>query len=134
LIAIAFAVFMVFGAFLLKLPASTQEGISWVDALFVSVSAASVTGLSSVDYTATFTTFGSTVIMLLVQVGGLGIMTLTTLAALLIGRRVGFRNLIAACEELGSIDSPRNTSRLLRDGAAVPSTSGKLPRVGSSWG
>lgn len=110
---------MVFGAFLLKLPASTQEGISWVDALFVSVSAAGVTGLSSVDYTATFTTFGSTVILLLVQVGGLGIMTLTTLAAILIGSRVGFRNLIAAREELGSIDSPRNTSRLLGQIAGI---------------
>lgn len=119
LIAIAFAVFMALGVLLLKLPASTQEGISWVDALFVSVSAASVTGLSSVDYTATFTTFGSTVIMLLVQVGGLGIMTLTTLAAILIGRRVGFRNLIAAREELGSIDSPRNTSRLLGQIAGI---------------
>ncbi|MEJ7816569.1 MAG: potassium transporter TrkG, partial [Rubrobacter sp.] len=93
--------------------------ISWVDALFVSVSAASVTGLSSVDYPATFTTFGSTVVMLLIQVGGLGIMTLTTLAALLIGRRVGFRNLIAAREELGSIDSPRNTSRLLGQIAGI---------------
>lgn len=104
---------MVFGALLLKLPASTQEGISWVDALFVSVSATSVTGLSSVDYPATFTTFGSTVVMFLIQIGGLGIMTLTTLAAILIGGRVGFRNLLAAREELGSIDSPRNTSRLL---------------------
>src|SRR3712207_9400065 len=88
------------GTLLLKLPASTQEGISWVDAFFVSVSAASVTGLSSVDYTATFTTFGSIVVMLLVQVGGLGIMTFTTLGALLVGQRVGFRGLLAVREEL----------------------------------
>src|SRR5215216_328145 len=64
------------GTLLLKLPASTHEGISWVNALFVAVSAVSVTGLSSVDYLSTFTTFGSTVIMLLVQVGGLGAIVL----------------------------------------------------------
>src|SRR5215210_6071863 len=104
---------MVLGTLLLKLPASTYGGISWVDAFFVSVSAASVTGLSSVDFPTTFTHAGSTVVMLLIQVGGLGIMTLTTLAALLVGRRVGFRDLLAVREELGNIDSPRNTVRLI---------------------
>lgn len=72
LISIGFAVFMVFGTLLLKLPASTQSGISWLDAFFVSVSAASVTGLSSVDYPSTFTYFGSVVVMVLMQVGGSG--------------------------------------------------------------
>ncbi len=107
------------GTLLLKLPASTQEGISWVDAFFVSVSAASVTGLSSVDFTATFTTFGSIVVMLLVQVGGLGIMTFTTLGALLVGQRVGFRGLLAVREELGNVDAPRNTLRLIGQIAGI---------------
>ena len=74
----------------LRLPASTQDGISWLDALFVSVSAVSATGLSTVDFPATFTTFGGVVVMVLVQVGGLGIMTLATLGALIVGNRVGF--------------------------------------------
>jgi trk system potassium uptake protein TrkH len=113
LIAVGFALLMVLGTLLLKLPASTYGGISWVDAFFISVSAASVTGLSSVDFTDTFTRFGDTVIMLLVQVGGLGVMTFTTLSALLVGRRVGFRGLLTVREELGSVDSPRNTFRLL---------------------
>ncbi len=104
---------MVFGMLLLKLPASTQEGITWVDALFVSVSAASVTGLSSVEFPTAFTRFGETVVMGLVQVGGLGIMTITTAAALLIGRRIVFRDLLAVREELGSVGSPRNTLRLI---------------------
>ncbi len=82
--------FMGLGTLLLKLPASTYNGISWVDALFVSVSAASVTGLSSVDFPSTFTTFGSIMIMLLIQVRAIGIMTVTALGALLVGRRVGF--------------------------------------------
>jgi trk system potassium uptake protein len=114
-----FVAFMGLGSLLLKLPASTQYGISWVDALFVSVSAASVTGLSSVEFSDTFTKFGDVVIMLLIQVGGLGIMTFTTLGAVLIGQRVGFRNLLTVREELGSADSPRNTSRLLGQIAGI---------------
>jgi trk system potassium uptake protein len=113
LIALGFAVFMVLGTLMLKLPASTYDGISWVDALFVSVSAASVTGLSSVEFSDTFTKFGDTVIMVLIQVGGLGIMTFTTLGAVLIGQGASFRNLLTVREELGNVDSPRNTSRLL---------------------
>lgn len=104
---------MVFGMLLLKLPASTREGISWVDAFFVSVSAVSVTGLSSVSFPADFTRFGESVVMGLVQVGGLGIMTLTTAAALLVGRRIMFRDLLAVREEIGSVGSPRNTLRLI---------------------
>jgi trk system potassium uptake protein len=119
LIVIGFAVFMGLGAILLKLPASTYGGISWVDALFVSVSAASITGLSSVEFSQTFTHFGSVVIMVLIQVGGLGLMTFTTLGALLVGRRVGFRNLLTVREELGSADSPRNIFRLLGQIAAI---------------
>jgi trk system potassium uptake protein TrkH len=119
LIAVGFALLMVLGTLLLKLPASTYGGISWVDAFFISVSAASVTGLSSVEFTDTFTRFGDTVIMLLVQVGGLGVMTFTTLGALLVGRRVGFRGLLTVREELGSVDSPRNTFRLLGQIAVI---------------
>lgn len=107
------------GTLLLKLPASTYGGISWVDAFFISVSAASVTGLSSVEFTDTFTRFGDIVIMLLVQVGGLGVMTFTTLGALLVGQRVGFRSLLTVREELGSVDSPRNTFRLLGQIAGI---------------
>lgn len=90
-----------------------------MDAFFVSVSASSVTGLSSVDYPSTFTTFGSVVVMFLIQVGGLGIMTLTTVGALLVGRKVGFRGLLAVREELGSVDSPRNTVRLVGQIAGI---------------
>jgi trk system potassium uptake protein TrkH len=104
---------MALGTALLKLPVSTEQGISWVDAMFVSVSAGSVTGLSTVDFSATFTTFGAVVVMVLVQLGGLGIMTVTTLAVLFIGQRVGFQDLIAVRESIESVDSPRNTLRLL---------------------
>jgi trk system potassium uptake protein len=113
LIVFGFLALMVLGTVLLKLPVSTERGISWVDAMFVSVSAGSVTGLSTVDFPTTFTTFGAVVVMVLVQLGGLGIMTVTTMAVLFVGQRLGFRNLIAVRESIESVDSPRNTLRLL---------------------
>lgn len=90
-----------------------------MDAFFVSVSATSVTGLSTVDFPTTFTTFGQTVVMCLMQVGGLGIMTLTALGALLIGRKIGFRDLLVVREELGTAASPRNTLRLIGQIAGI---------------
>jgi trk system potassium uptake protein len=79
---------------LLKLPWATTDGISLVNAFFVAVSCSTVTGLSTVAIPETFTHFGELVMMVLMQLGGLGIMTVTTLAALLVGQRVGFRRLI----------------------------------------
>lgn len=75
---ISFALLMLFGALLLMLPRATHQGISFVDALFTSVSAASVTGLSVVDTEKYFTRFGQSIILLLIQLGGLGIMTFTS--------------------------------------------------------
>lgn len=119
LIVYGFLALMALGTGLLKLPVSTQGGISWADAFFVSVSCGSVTGLSTVDVPATFTVFGEVVMMVLVQAGGLGIMTVTTMAALLVGQRVGFRGLIAVREEMDNVDSLRNTLRLLGQIAAI---------------
>jgi trk system potassium uptake protein len=113
LIVLGFLSLMALGTVLLKMPFSTEHGVSWVDAMFVSVSAGSVTGLSTVDFPTTFTTFGAVVVMVLVQLGGLGIMTVTTMAALFVGQRVGFRDLLAVRESIESVDSPRNTLRLL---------------------
>ena len=114
-----FLALMALGTLLLKLPASTQAGISWADAFFVSVSCGSVTGLSTVTIPTTFTPFGQVVMMILVQLGGLGIMTVTTIAALLVGQRVGFRGLLAVREEMENVDSLRNTFRLLGQIAAI---------------
>lgn len=63
------------GALLLMLPKATYNGISFIDALFTSTSAVCVTGLIVVDTSSYFTTFGQTLIMLLIQAGGLGILT-----------------------------------------------------------
>jgi trk system potassium uptake protein TrkH len=86
----SFIILVALGTFLLKLPWSTSTGqIRWVDALFTTVSAVSVTGLAVVDTGSYFTFFGQLVVMLLVQVGGVGIMTFSTLFILMAGRRPG---------------------------------------------
>ncbi len=66
---------IVMGTLLLMLPRATYEGISAVDALFTATSAVCVTGLIVVDTGTYFTTLGQTVILILIQLGGLGIMT-----------------------------------------------------------
>ncbi len=72
---ISFIGLTIIGALLLMLPKATYQGISFVDALFTSTSAVCVTGLIVVDTSSYFTPFGQTVIMLLIQAGGLGILT-----------------------------------------------------------
>jgi trk system potassium uptake protein len=101
------------GTAMLMLPWSTIDDISLVNAFFVATSCVTVTGLTTVDVPGTFTHFGQVVMMVLIQLGGLGIMTVTTLAALLIGQRVGFRRLLTVKEETENAGSPRNTLRLL---------------------
>ena len=84
ILAVSFFVIILIGTGLLLLPRCTVEGVvlSWVDALFTSTSAVCVTGLVPVDVSATFTLMGLTVIILLIQVGGLGVMTLTSFFAM----------------------------------------------------
>ncbi len=77
------------GTVLLMLPYSTTHGISLLDALFTSTSAVCVTGLIVKNTPQDFTLFGQIVIMLLIQVGGLGYMSMSTMLALLAGRRIG---------------------------------------------
>ena len=81
------------GALLLMLPAAQAEGegLSFVDALFTSVSAVCVTGLVVADTGSHFSVFGQTVILTLMQVGGLGFMAMATLFALVFKRRISLR-------------------------------------------
>lgn len=82
ILAVSFLVIILIGTGLLLLPRCTYAGISWVDSLFVSTSAVCVTGLVPVDVSSTFTPEGLTVIILLIQIGGLGVMTLTSFFAM----------------------------------------------------
>ncbi len=83
------------GAFLLLLPFSVKAGhISFVDALFTSTSAVCVTGLIVKDTATYFTTFGQIVIMVLFQLGGLGIMAFSTLVLLVAGKKISIQDRI----------------------------------------
>ena len=105
LIGIAFALVILLGAVLLWLPfATTAEGSgSFLAAAFTSTSAVCVTGLVVVDTPAYYTAFGEVVIMGLVQIGGFGIMTLTSLLTLIVARRLGLRTRLIAQAESGAL-------------------------------
>ena len=72
----SFLIFILVGTGLLMLPRATYHGISFMDALFTATSATCVTGLVTVDVPSTFTLEGQILIILLIQIGGLGVMTL----------------------------------------------------------
>ena len=75
---LSFLLLILIGTLLLKLPNATTNGITWIDALFTSTSAVCVTGLIVVDTATVFTGMGKTIIMILFQIGGLGMMTFTS--------------------------------------------------------
>lgn len=82
ILAISFLAIILIGTGLLMLPRCTINGITWVDSLFTATSAVCVTGLVPVDVSTTFTSAGLIVIILLIQIGGLGVMTLTSFFAM----------------------------------------------------
>lgn len=92
---LSFVVTILIGTLLLMLPAATvKQSISFVDALFTSTSAVCVTGLITQDTATYFTTFGQFVLLLLFQIGGLGLMTFTTFFALFLSGGMGIKERI----------------------------------------
>ncbi len=98
-----FAVIMI-GGFLLWLPISNQKPIAFVDALFTSVTAVCVTGLVTIVPATQFTIFGKVILMLLIQVGGLGIIACATAFLLILRRRISVRERMMI-QEAYSMDS-----------------------------
>ncbi len=90
----SFGVLIVIGAFLLLLPRATYNGIDFSDALFTSTSAVCVTGLIVVDTGTHFTLFGQSIIMILIQLGGIGIMTFTSFFGFFFRGGSSYSNLI----------------------------------------
>ncbi len=90
------------GTGLLLLPVSTYNGISFVDALFLSTSSVCITGLATVNLSETFTGFGQAVICILIQVGGLGFVTIGMTVISLLGGKVGLSGKRLISETLGS--------------------------------
>lgn len=103
IIAGSFLGVIILGAVLLSLPISTvQRGsMPLLDALFTSASAVCVTGLVVVDTGTYFTKFGQMVILALIQIGGLGMMTLSTFFLILLGKRLQMKDLFVIEGSLG---------------------------------
>ena len=94
IICVSFVIVIALGTFLLSLPVASKHGrLDVLDAMFTATSATCVTGLIVRDTWTQFTYFGQAVILLLIQVGGLGLVTLTSFFALAMRRRMGFRDL-----------------------------------------
>ncbi len=90
----SFVLVIALGTLLLTLPISSRSGrLGVVDAMFTATSATCVTGLIVRDTWTQFSVFGQVVILLLIQVGGLGLVTLTSFFAMAAKRRMGFRDL-----------------------------------------
>jgi trk system potassium uptake protein len=77
----SFLILALAGAFLLMFPSATPNGISFVNALFTSTSAVCVTGLAVLDTSKDFTLIGQSIILVLIQLGGIGILTFTSFFA-----------------------------------------------------
>jgi trk system potassium uptake protein TrkH len=105
ILAIGFAGVILIGAFLLNLPFASKSGdsIGFVNALFTAASAVAVTGLVVVDTLTHWTTFGHVVILILIQIGGLGIIIMGTLFALVLGRKINFRQRVIIQEAMNKI-------------------------------
>ncbi|MDO3410081.1 TrkH family potassium uptake protein [Saccharibacillus sp. CPCC 101409] len=114
-LAAGFLVMILVGSGLLSLPAASASGhsMSYPDALFMSASATCVTGLSVLNPGVDLTVFGQLVLIGLVQLGGLGFMTVATLIALVFRRRITFRERLILQETL-SQSSTEGIVRLIR--------------------
>ena len=101
-IILSFVVMILLGTALLMLPVSTtnNHGLAWIDALFVSTSASCVVGLTVVDLHNDLTIFGTLVMLILIQIGGLGIMTLGTLVVHRLGYRFRLKESLTLKESL----------------------------------
>lgn len=115
IIAMGFALVILLGSGLLMLPCSIREGVAlrYIDALYTSTSAVCVTGLIAADAGDTFTLFGQAVILLLIQVGGLGVTSIGAGVILLMGRKMNLRGLNLV-QEAGNLESGHGVVRFVR--------------------
>ena len=102
-IVFAFLAIILVGSMLLMLPVSSREGqsVSFLTALFTATSATCVTGLSVVDTFTQWSGFGQAVILCMIQVGGLGFMTIASLAFMMVNRKMGLKNRMILAQSMG---------------------------------
>lgn len=116
IIAMGFALVILMGAILLKLPVSVRDGaaVSFIDSLFTSASAVCVTGLIAVDTADHFTVFGRIVVALLIQIGGLGVTSVGAGFILMAGGRIGLKGRKLVREAM-NVDSSKGIVRLVKN-------------------
>jgi trk system potassium uptake protein len=97
---------IVIGTLLLLLPWATppSKPLSIIDALFTATSAVCVTGLIVADTATDFTVWGHTIVLMLIQIGGLGYATLVTMLLLAMGRQLGLRDRMMMAEALSTLN------------------------------
>jgi trk system potassium uptake protein TrkH len=102
MVLLSFVVLIAAGTLLFMLPIATKDGqgLTFIDALFTSTSAACVTGLTVIDVYKQFTLFGVFVLALVIQVGGLGTMTLGAMVVLILGKKLRLRSRLVLQESL----------------------------------
>ncbi|WP_127493120.1 TrkH family potassium uptake protein [Paenibacillus glycanilyticus] len=110
-----FAMIIVIGAVLLSMPFASSDGsrLPFIDALFTATSATCVTGLVVVDTGTYFSTFGKIIILSLIQIGGLGFMTMATLIALVLRKRISLKERLILQEAMNQT-SMEGIVRLIR--------------------
>ena len=96
IVILGFLFIVITGSILLSLPISSADGkaVPYVDALFTATTATCVTGLVTVPTVSTWSVFGQAVILVLIQVGGLGVITIAAGIMVLLGKRIGVNNRI----------------------------------------
>ncbi len=106
-ILLGFATIILVGAFLLCLPISNTAGewIPFIDALFTSTTSVCVTGLVVFDIAAELNLFGQIIVMLLIQIGGLGVVAVTSFLFMMIGKKINYSTRIALQESLSKEDN-----------------------------
>ena len=104
MLALGFLAIILVGTVLLALPVAARDGrsIGLFDSLFTATSAICVTGLVAADTGTTFSLFGQTVLIILIQVGGLGFMMFATMIMVMLGRRISLKGRMLIRESMNS--------------------------------
>lgn len=131
---VSYAILILAGTMILKLPKATYDHISWINAFFTATSAVCITGLSTLNISQVFTFEGQFFILLLIQLGGLGIVTLTSFIALFVQRGLRLRDQLIV-HELFDNENFSSLSSILKAIIAITFTSELIGAVGLyvSW-
>lgn len=130
IIAFGYMLFVLVGALLLTLPFASKSGQSagFLNALFTATSSSCVTGLVVLDTATSWSFFGQAVILCLIQVGGLGFMTIATMFSIVLKRRIGLRSKMTMVESINNdnLGSILNLTKTIVVGTAITEGIGAL--------